>query len=143
MLKKIIISLLLFWSILVVSYTFWDDNLNTECTNFFWDDSNLNQSNWWCPILETTCSASNPCKSWFTCSQEWFCEVSKNEKLTQSCNYNINWSWIFWNAVCDSCPCDYSFDFLADIRKCDNIVPAITSLDWTSIYSVWNYYQIK
>lgn len=142
MLKKVLSIIFLLWSLFLVSYTFWDDNVNTECTTFFWENSSLNEANSWCPILETTCSTSNPCKSWFTCSSEWFCEVKKEEKLVWTCNYNANWSWIFWNAVCDTCPCNYSVDFLANIRKCDSIVPAITSNDWYSIYSVWNYYQI-
>jgi hypothetical protein len=45
--------------------------------------------------------------------------------------------------ICRTCPCDLNFDFLASVRKCDTIFPAIISPDKQTIYSKWNNYLIK
>lgn len=104
----------------------------------------------WCPILQESClvnSEKNTCKSWFICSNNWFCEVDKNfytpKNKTEVCLTPKNGSSIYGNVSCNSCPCDYSIDFLASIRKCDIIIPAIVSKDGKNIYSKWPNYLIK
>lgn len=111
-----------------------------KCIYLYWDASNF-----WCPILDETClpnSEINTCKSWFFCNTKWFCEVKKDISLIWTCIYPQNWSSVFWNVVCNTCPCDYKFDFLATLRKCDIVIPAIVSPNWNEIYSKWNPYQI-
>jgi hypothetical protein len=50
---------------------------------------------------------------------------------------------ITWNVVCNACPCANSVDFCSNIRKCDIVFPAITSPDWSSIYSRGNYFEVR
>lgn len=152
MLKKIkILSILFIFYILfsAISYgsitdTDWDwvldEDEHPNCKNIIGESTNN-----WCPILEETCLANsekNTCKSWFVCNSKWFCEVEKPKELVWSCIYPKNWSSIFWNVICDSCPCDYTISFLAVLRKCDVIIPAIVSPDKNEIYWKWKPYQI-
>ena len=140
--KKIFIIAVLisFWFIL--NSAFWYTILNEDCANTF-SNASLNEANSGCPILDETCSATKACSTWMTCSSEWFCEVTKETKLVWTCWYNSNWSWIFWNAICSTCPCDYSFNFTTILRNCDTVVPAITSIDNKTIYWVWDYFKIS
>jgi len=120
--------------------TDWDgvfDNLD-KCLIISWDKNNFG-----CPILNKKClknSEINTCKSWYICSEKWFCEVDNTKK--NECIYPQNGSSIFWNVICNSCPCDYKIDFLSTLRKCDIVLPAIVSPDWSEIYSKWTPYQI-
>ncbi len=116
-----------------------------KCPTTFWDIKND-----WCPILQESClvnSEKNTCKSWFICSTNWFCEVDKSfftpKNKTDVCLTPKNNSSIYGNIACNTCPCDYSIDFLASIRKCDVIIPAIVSKDGKNIYSKWPNYLIK
>ncbi len=100
-----------------------------------------------CPIYETACDNNCGCPDGYTCSDDtpetcwtWVCvPIIIN---TDTCNYDASWVSIFWNAVCLSCPCKAQFDFLADMRKCDIIFPAITSPDAKHIYSQGRPWQV-
>lgn len=148
MLKKILFVFVLVFSLgFFLNYSFWEENKNPECYNLFWDKFWNNSS---CPILEQQCNEALPCKEWFTCSKSWFCEVwtwleINNKEVTKlnSCLTNPNQAWAFWNAVCETCPCKYSFDFDAGLRSCDTLVPVITDKDQTKILDLWDYFQIK
>jgi hypothetical protein len=52
-------------------------------------------------------------------------------------------SFIIWNSICNSCPCNFKLDFIAILRKCDLVFPAITSPDWKKIYWKWDVYKIQ
>lgn len=111
-----------------------------KCLNIPWD-----KNNFWCPILDQTClpnSEIDTCKSWFFCNAKWFCEVKKESVLSGTCLYPQSGSSIFWNVMCNSCPCDYSLQFLASLRKCDVIIPAIVSPDGKDIYGKGITYEI-
>lgn len=113
-----------------------------KCVNVKWLASNK-----WCPNLEQECLANsekNTCKTGYVCGAQWFCviDTKTTADIAWSCIYPSNGSSIFWNAVCDSCPCDFSFDFKAKIRRCDIIVPAITSPDKKEIYGRGEPYQV-
>lgn len=100
--------------------TDWDSikDKNDTCPKVYWPLSNK-----WCPILETYNNAT---------------------KLSNSCLSNkiqSNW-WIEWTLMCNSCPCNYNVEFLASIRSCDILFPAITSPDKKTIFSRWSIYQI-
>ena len=101
------------------------------------------------PILEQKCWKKCSCEDWYECTNnnpevcesEWICvpkKISLNECLEEWYN-----TFIYGNSICNSCPCNYQLDFLATIRKCDFVFPAITSPDSTKIYWKWNFYQIK
>lgn len=95
--------------------------------------------NKWCPILEESCNEIKKCREWSFCNAKNICEANV---LSSSCEYNW-WNAIFWNSICNSCPCDYSLDFVSTLRKCDLIFPAIVSPDNKDIYSRGQFYQIK
>jgi PKD repeat protein len=104
--------------------------------------------NEWCPILEVSCDVSCGCAEGYTCSNSdpltcgsWICEP--NFEPTTSCLYTPEVWGIYGSAVCTSCPCDSHLDFLADVRKCDLVFPAITSPDGTQIYSKWDIWQVQ
>lgn len=108
---------------------------NDSCPFIAWDKNNN-----WCPILDRVCSTDDDCDNWFYCSTTNFCEVKKED--TTSCIVPSNNSSIFWNMICNSCPCSLNLDFTADMRKCDVVFPAIVSPTWKDIYSRWKAYQI-
>jgi len=93
-----------------------------KCPSVWWVDENL-----WCPILDDSDEPT----------------VDLGNGLEWTCIYQKNTAKIFWNAVCNSCPCSNGLDFLADIRKCDIIFPAITSPDARTIYSKWRSVQVR
>lgn len=107
-----------------------------------------NPWNKWCPFLETPCSWNQcSCPEWYTCSDRdpLTCSTGAcipNIPVRASCLYTP-WKWsIFGWAVCSTCPCNTRLDFLADIRKCDLVFPAITSPRGDTIYSRWVIKQV-
>lgn len=111
-----------------------------KCPTLNWD-----KNNFWCPILDQVClpnSERNTCDLGYTCSSKWYCEPEKQTLHTSACIVPQNGSSIFWNVMCNSCPCEYKFDFLATIRKCDVIIPAIVSSDGKQMYGKWNPYEV-
>ena len=68
--------------------------------------------------------------------------INKIDDLKNSCEYTGS-DIIFWNILCNICPCLTSLDFVSSLRKCDIIFPAITSLDSKNIYSKWELYRIE
>lgn len=112
----------------------WLNDIVDYCPLVKWELENN-----WCPILEKTCYRDSDCWTWYTCSDNNICV---QEEVSNTCTYS--WGNIFyWNMICNSCPCDYFFDFNSTLRECDVIFPAITSSDETTIYSRWEYFQIK
>lgn len=102
-----------------------------------------------CPIFESKCRADCSCETWYVCDSSdplicWESGVCRAEFwISRSCLYNPQvWS-IFWNTLCTTCPCESSIDFLADIRRCDLIFPAITSPDGSDIYSQWDFWEVR
>lgn len=114
---------------------------NTDkCSNIFGS-----KDNFWCPILDKQClpnSEIDTCWIGYTCSSKWYCEVEKIKNLTSTCLLPESGASIFWNVVCNSCPCEYSFDFFATLRKCDVVIPAIVSPDGKKMYGKWTPYEI-
>lgn len=105
-------------------------------------------SNSGCPILETNCWVNCGCEPWYTCSDNdpltcgtWICIPDFDPKV--SCLHTPGVGSIYGNAICASCPCDTYIDFLADIRRCDLVFPAITSPDGKEIYSQWDIWQVQ
>lgn len=104
----------------------------------------------WCRILDNFCNSDCSCQDWFvcssndteTCSTSWICLPKDNIK-NNNCLYKDKDVILFWKAVCNSCPCSNYLDFTSDLRKCDIIFPAITSVDQKDIYSKWDFLEIK
>lgn len=113
-------------------------DISDKCPSIPGEDENE-----WCPIFEEICSTDSDCPNNATCNQnsKWV-SVCSPKKIANNCNYTWN-STIFWNAVCNACPCQNNLDFNAQLRNCDVVFPAITSPDWSEIYSKWKYFQIK
>ncbi len=105
------------------------------------------ESNRWCPVFEQSCSQTCACDPWYICSdtnpQTCWAGVCVPIEIQQSCLYSPTFGAIFWNTTCNSCPCLSSVDFLADVRNCDLVFPAITSPDAKEIYSRWKTWQIQ
>jgi hypothetical protein len=114
-----------------------EDNID-DCPLIFWEVENN-----WCPIFELSCSNNSWCPKWFECDLEisWFW-VCIPLLMWNSCDYSW-WSFIYWNSICNTCPCNNNLDFLSNLRKCDIIFPAILSPDDKNIYWQWKFYQIK
>lgn len=110
------------------------DDSEDLCPLIPWDIRNN-----WCPIMEEKCNANWSCKDWYICNKDNICLP---EILLPSCEYTW-WDVIFWNVVCNSCPCNNSLDFISTLRKCDVIFPAITSTDSKTIFSKWELFEIK
>jgi len=105
-------------------------------------------SNSWCPILETSCDVNCSCPLWFSCSDGntltcWTGICEPEFTPNPSCLFVPGEGSIYGSALCTTCPCNTYVDFMADIRKCDLIFPAITSPDGREIYSRWNTWQIQ
>jgi len=112
------------------------------CPLVVWDISNDG-----CPILERSCSFTCWCEQGYSCSDNdpltcwwWVCLPDFDPVTT--CLFTPEVWWIYWNAVCSSCPCNATIDFLADVRRCDLVFPAITSPDAREIYSRGNIWQV-
>ena len=123
----------------------WDWVLDCDdlCPLVSWDVSNSG-----CPIFETQCSITCGCEEWYSCSDNdsltcwtWICLPDFDPETT--CLYTPEIWGIYGNAVCSSCPCNNAIDFLADVRRCDLIFPAITSPNAREIYSRWNMWKVK
>ncbi len=104
------------------------DNID-KCPTVFWVEEND-----WCPIF-----TKDDWGWWGWWWNGWWSYSNLGDCLLSQEN-----SWfIFWNIVCDSCPCDNYIDFRATLRDCDTVIPAITSVDEKTIYSRWNLFQIR
>lgn len=128
----------------------WVNDCDDICPLVLW--KNINN---WCPIL-TPCSNDCSCPEWEkcsisnkdTCSINWVCEddssYNTNEvnNLTNDCLEKLATNNIYWNVICNTCPCLNFIDYNATIRKCDYIFPAITSSGDTDVYSSGTPYQI-
>ncbi len=94
-----------------------------------------------CPFLETTCSWKQcSCPEGYTCSDTnpLTCTTGvcvPDIPVRASCLYTPWKGSIFGWAMCNTCPCNTQLDFLADIRKCDIVFPAITSPWGDTIFS--------
>jgi len=114
---------------------------NDACPTVPWVSENSG-----CPVVEIPCSPSGTCPTGYQCSQnssQPFGVCLPDTPKEPNCLYNPSTSNIFGNAICNSCPCANYADFLADIRNCDIVFPAITSPDASDIYSRWNLWQIR
>lgn len=113
------------------------------CINIVWEKKNKG-----CPILESPCSWEDcSCPTWYSCSivdpltcGTGVCLPIVSEEST--CLYSPLGGNIFWSSMCLTCPCDTYLDFLANIRRCDLVFPAITSPSWKDIFSRWWIWQI-
>jgi hypothetical protein len=105
------------------------------CPLIKWDIRNK-----WCPILERECNDNSDCREGYYCTENTY--VCLPKLLNTSCEYSW-WDVIFWNVMCNSCPCNNFLDFTSTLRRCDVIFPAITSPDSKNIYSKWELFQIK
>lgn len=161
-----------YWVVLVVKDKYWNessakvvikawtDSWNTD-TDWDWiydyEDKCVlvkwAKENWWCPVLDQGCNKNslvNECKTWFICWSDWYCVVNNISNLnndvlsslTNKCLETQNSSSIYWNVLCNTCPCDKSLNFLSVLRKCDILIPSIISKDKRDIYSKWNLYQL-
>ena len=119
---------------LVDSDNDWVNNCDDLCPLEKWEKRNN-----WCPVLEKECEDNSDCGEYAYCTEN---KVCLPKQLSNTCEYNW-WSSIFWNSICNSCPCSNSLDFISKLRTCDNIFPAITSPDNSTIYSRWELYQIR
>ena len=113
----------------------WINDCEDLCPLIIWDERNK-----WCPILERECNIDNDCREWYICTDDT--KVCLPKQLATSCEYTW-WDVLFWNVVCNSCPCNNYLDFTSTLRRCDIIFPAITSPDNTEIYWKWWLFQIK
>lgn len=125
----------------------WDEvkNCTDVCKTVLWTPINN-----WCPILEKRCKTDCSCDEWFICSSSitWICLVKwvclpEKDLPKDDCLYKDYNALLYWNAICNTCPCSNRLSFNSDFRKCDLLFNAITSPDWKEIYGQWNYYQIK
>lgn len=115
----------------------WVSDIYDSCPLINWSVSND-----WCPIFSDLCSLDSDCDTWYFCNSKWECEIDLETSTSNLCNYNEG-SVIYWNTICESCPCSNFLDFNSLLRECDIIFPAITSPENTQIYGKWDFYQIK
>ena len=113
----------------------WINNCDDVLPLVAWDFRNK-----WAPILEKECKNNNECNEWYICTEDT--KICLPKELATSCEYTW-WDILFWNIVCNSCPCNNFLDFTSTLRKCDIIFPAITSPDWKEIYWKGELYQIQ
>lgn len=113
-------------------------DINDKCPAIPWKTEND-----WCPIFEKTCNSDSDCPENSTC------EIKNNgiskcipKVIKNNCEYKGT-STVFWNIICNTCPCQNVLDFNASLRWCDVVFPAITSPDGKEVFSKGNYYQIK
>lgn len=132
------------------SDTDWINDCKDLCPLVYWKSSNS-----WCPVL-TPCNNDCSCPPWKVCSTNneslcwisWVCELddtfNDNEvnNLTNDCLEKQDQNKIYWNVICNTCPCLNFIDFNSTLRKCDYVFPAITSSWNTDIYSVWDSYEV-
>lgn len=127
------------------------NDCNDLCQLVYW--SSINEG---CPILtpcnnDCSCTPWKKCSiwTWSLCSIKWVCIADENynseeiDNLTNSCLEEYSTNKIYWNVVCNTCPCLNFVDFISTIRRCDYIFPAITSTWSTEIFSVWWSYEVN
>jgi hypothetical protein len=110
-------------------------------------DKDTCSKNWIC-IPKNRCNVDCTCNPGYRCSiSPWAwasCDMAGICVKANSCLDNLtNWVWIFWNAICNTCPCDINVESSSTIQICDIIFPAILSPDWKEIYSKWKNFIIK
>jgi len=109
-----------------------------------------NSINNWCPVFEQKCNSDCSCSDWYICSsqdknictKDAYC-IPKKPDFWTCINSLQNTGFIYWNAFCQTCPCDNYIDFRSLLKTCDSVFPAITSPDEKTIYSRWDFFQIK
>lgn len=111
----------------------WFNDLEDACPEVEWIVENK-----WCPVFDKFCSVDTDCYDWYYCNSG----ICSPKQVSTNCEYT-GWDLITWNVICNSCPCSNFVDFNSSIRKCDKVFPAIVSPDKKTIYSKWNYYEIK
>jgi len=99
------------------------------------------KENKWCPIFERLCDSDCGCPDGYECSESdplscwsWVCRPIS---IASSCLFSPIVGAIFGNTLCNTCPCDIDLDFLASLRRCDLVFPAITSPEASTIFSRW------
>ncbi len=127
------------------------EKCNADCSCNPWykcntKDKNICSKTWIC-IPNNRCNADCSCNPWYRCSitpQAWSCDMSWICVKANSCLDNLtNWVWVFWNAICDTCPCAVSVESSTTIQIFDILFPAILSPDWKEIYSKWDNFIVK
>ena len=112
----------------------WVNDCDDLCPLIKWDIKNK-----WCPIYDDSCDDNSDCTNGNYCTNDT--KVCLPKLLKNSCEYSW-WDVIFWNIICNTCPCDNYLDFISTLRECDVIFPAITSRDSKTIYSKWELFNI-
>ncbi len=129
----------------------WVNDCDDLCQLVYWKSINK-----WCPII-TPCDKNCKCKIWkkcnvnteSVCSIKWICLDDENYNLneinnkTNDCLEKYSSNNIYWNVICNTCPCLNYIDFDSTIRVCDYIFPAITSTWNTDIYSAWDSFEVQ
>lgn len=134
----------IYYSTLVINVYDYNNNLLDSDWDWVPDSEDLcplipwTIENKWCPVFEDICNNNEDCKDWFFCNS-WSCSPNP---FAVWCEYNWG-DLIYWNSICNSCPCNNYVDFNSVLRSCDIIFPAITSPDQSTIYSKWNYFQVR
>ena len=116
----------------------WIGNADDKCPTIKWNIENDG-----CPIFEETCENNADCAENSIC---WTNSIWVSTCIPVAIKNNCEYNWkstVFWNIICNTCPCQNVLDFNASLRNCDIVFPAITSPDGSEIFSKWNYYQIK
>ncbi len=125
----------------------WINDCDDLCPLIKWDKQNS-----WCPIIKY-CDKDCKCDKWEVCNTNlkpacfinWICVNDPNlvEKIsiTEKCLKEKWWKLIYWNVVCNSCPCENFIDFFANLRICDYLFPSINSQDNRNIFSAWPTYK--
>ncbi|MCD5380558.1 PKD domain-containing protein [Candidatus Gracilibacteria bacterium] len=103
-----------------------------------------------CPTLEQSCNSDCSCDDGYECSSKDPLQCStiglcKPQRVVfNACLESGQTSLIYGNiSNCNTCPCLQSLDFNSTLRKCDTIFPAITSRDFTQIYSRGEVFNIQ
>jgi hypothetical protein len=129
----------------------WISDCDDLCQLIYWKSINK-----WCPVL-SVCNNDCSCPSWkkcnttneALCSIKWVCiddnEYNSDEinNLTNTCLEKYSSKKIYWNVVCNTCPCLNFIDFTSTYRICDYLFPAITSTGSTDIFKVWESFEIN
>ncbi len=109
-------------------------------------NTNICSTEWIC-VPENRCGSDFSCEPWYKCNIKqwaWSADMAWTCVKIDSCLDELNgWVWIFWNAMCNTCPCPITSDFSSEIRVCDIIFPSITSPDSSEIYSKWKNWFVK
>lgn len=129
----------------------WINDCDDLCQLVYWKIENKG-----CPIL-TPCDSDCSCPAWkkcnittqSICSDKWVCINDENSNsdeinnITNNCLEKFSSNKIYWNVICNSCPCLNFIDYFSTLRRCDYVFPAITSTWSNEIYSVWWSYEVN